>query len=135
MNSPRGCGPRTPRTRICDVGPANPAAAQDYPSAACGIIHSVPPGGSKRCGGALDRHASGASASASRWWSTTAAEPAACRHRVVAKSQATATRLGSSPCARVNPWLYKLSYDPIKISRTWHACQGRERLVVHPSCR
>jgi hypothetical protein len=107
----------------------NPAAAQDYPARPVRLVVPFPPGGSNDVVGRLI-----ATHLAERLGNRGGAG-GVIGTEVVAKSPADGyTLLVISMAPAVNPWLYKLTYDPIKdFAPVALLTKGANVLVVHPS--
>src|SRR5215475_1537812 len=113
----------------------NPAAAQDYPARPVRLVVPFPPGGSNDVVGRLV-----ATHLANRLGKQVVVDNrggagGVIGTEVVAKSPADGyTLLVISMAHAVNPWLYKLSYDPIKdFVPIGLLAKGANVLVVHPS--
>jgi tripartite-type tricarboxylate transporter receptor subunit TctC len=114
---------------------ASPAVAQDYPVRPVRLIIPFPPGGSNDVVGRLI-----ATHLAERLGKQVVVDNRAGAGGVigteaVAKSPPDGYTLGIISMAHaVNPWLYKLSYDPIKdFAPVGLLAKGANVLVVHPS--
>jgi len=135
MNNPRALLPAAAGLAFALLALANPAAAQDYPIRPVRLIIPFPPGGSNDVVGRLI-----ATHLAERLGKQVVVDNrggagGVIGTEVVAKSPADGyTLLIISMAHAVNPWLYKLSYDPIKdFVPIGLLAKGANVLVVHPS--
>jgi len=135
MNNPRASLPAAAGLAFALLGLADPAAAQDYPIRPVRLIIPFPPGGSNDVVGRLI-----ATHLAERLGKQVVVDNrggagGVIGTEVVAKSPADGyTLLIISMAHAVNPWLYKLSYDPIKdFVPIGLLAKGANVLVVHPS--
>jgi len=135
MNNPRASLPAAAGLAFALLGLADPAAAQDYPIRPVRLIIPFPPGGSNDVVGRLI-----ATHLAERLGKQVVVDNrggagGVIGTEVVAKSPADGyTLLIISMAHAVNPWLYKLSYDPIKdFAPVGLLAKGANVLVVHPS--
>src|SRR5258708_25047320 len=135
MNSPRALLPTAAGLAVGMLALSNPAAAQDYPVRPVRLIIPFPPGGSNDVVGRLI-----ATHLAERLGKQVVVDNRGGAGGVigsgaVAKSAADGYTLGIISMAHaVNPWLYKLSYDPIKdFAPVGLLAKGANVLVVHPS--
>src|SRR5260221_10593867 len=135
MNSPRALLPTAAGLAVAMLALSNPAAAQDYPVRPVRLIIPFPPGGSNDVVGRLI-----ATHLAERLGKQVVVDNRGGAGGVigteaVAKSPPDGYTLGIISMAHaVNPWLYKLSYDPIKdFAPVGLLAKGANVLVVHPS--
>ena len=135
MNNPPVLLPAAAGLAFALLAFANPGAAQDYPIRPVRLIIPFPPGGSNDVVGRLI-----ATHLAERLGKQVVVDNrggagGVIGTEVVAKSPADGyTLLIISMAHAVNPWLYKLSYDPIKdFAPVGLLAKGANVLVVHPS--
>src|SRR6267142_2434012 len=135
MNNPRALLPTAAGLAFAILALTNPATAQDYPVRPVRLIIPFPPGGSNDVVGRLI-----ATHLAERLGKQVVVDNRGGAGGVigteaVAKSPADGYTLGIISMAHaVNPWLYKLSYDPIKdFAPVGLLARGANVLVVHPS--
>src|SRR6267154_117399 len=135
MNSPRALLPTAAGLAFAMLVLTNPAAAQDYPVRPVRLIIPFPPGGSNDVVGRLI-----ATHLAERLGKQVVVDNRGGAGGVigteaVAKSPPDGYTLGIISMAHaVNPWLDKLSYDPIKdFAPVGLLAKGANVLVVHPS--
>src|SRR5712692_7909433 len=110
-------------------------AAQDYPSKPVRMIIPFPPGGSNDVVGRLIATHLGERLGKQVVVDNRGGAGGVIGTEVVAKSPADGYTLGIISMAHaVNPWLYKLTYDPIKdFAPVGLLARGANVLVVHPS--
>src|SRR5258705_1270160 len=135
MTTPRALLPTAAGLAFAILALTNPATAQDYPVRPVRLIIPFPPGGSNDVVGRLI-----ATHLAERLGKQVVVDNRGGAGGVigteaVAKSPADGYTLGIISMAHaVNPWLYKLSYDPIKdFAPVGLLARGANVLVVHPS--
>jgi tripartite-type tricarboxylate transporter receptor subunit TctC len=135
MNDPRALLPMAAGLAFAMLAFSSPAAAQDYPVRPVRLIIPFPPGGSNDVVGRLI-----ATHLAERLGKQVVVDNRGGAGGVigteaVAKSPPDGYTLGIISMAHaVNPWLYKLSYDPIKdFAPVGLLAKGANVLVVHPS--
>jgi tripartite-type tricarboxylate transporter receptor subunit TctC len=134
----------SPRARIAAfaivaalIGPVllNPASAEDYPARPVRLIIPFPAGGSNDVVGRLVATYLGERFGRQLVVDNRSGAGGVIGTEAVAKSPPDGyTLLLISIAHAVNPWLYKLSYDPIKdFAPVALLAQGTNVLVVHPS--
>jgi tripartite-type tricarboxylate transporter receptor subunit TctC len=135
MNNPRAWLPRTVGLVFAMLGLANPAAAQDYPVRPVRLIIPFPPGGSNDVVGRLIATHLGERLGKQVVVDNRSGAGGVIGTEIVAKSPPDGYTLQIISMAHaVNPWLYKLSYDPIKdFAPVGLLAKGANVLVVHPS--
>jgi tripartite-type tricarboxylate transporter receptor subunit TctC len=113
----------------------NPAAAQDYPARPVRLIIPFPPGGSNDVVGRLIATHLGERFGKQVVVDNRSGAGGVIGTEIVAKSPPDGyTLLVISMAHAVNPWLYKLAYDPIKdFAPMGLLAKGPNVLVVHPS--
>jgi len=116
-------------------GFANPAAAQDYPTRPVRLIIPFPPGGSNDVVGRLIATHLAERLGKQVVVDNRSGAGGVIGTEIVAKSPPDGyTLLIISMAHAVNPWLYKLAYDPIKdFAPVGLLARGANVLVVHPS--
>src|SRR6266478_5912969 len=109
--------------------------ARDYPSKPVRLIIPFPPGGSNDVVGRLIATHLGERLGKQVVGDNRGGAGGVIGTEAVAKSPADGYTLGIISMAHaVNPWLYKLSYDPIKdFAPVGLLAKGANVLVVHPS--
>jgi len=135
MKNPRALLPRTAGLAFAVLVLANPAAAQDYPTRPVRLIIPFPPGGSNDVVGRLIATHLGERLGKQVVVDNRSGAGGVIGTEIVAKSPPDGyTLLIISMAHAVNPWLYKLSYDPIKdFAPIGLLAKGANVLVVHPS--
>src|SRR5712692_4347466 len=135
MNSPRALLPTAAGLAFAMLAFTNPAAAQDYPVRPVRLIIPFPPGGSNDVVGRLIATRLGERLGKQVVVDNRGGAGGVIGTEAVAKSPADGYTLGIISMAHaVNPWLYKLSYDPIKdFAPVGLLAKGANVLVVHPS--
>ena len=113
----------------------NPAAAQDYPARPVRLIIPFPPGGSNDVVGRLIATHLGERFGKQVVVDNRSGAGGVIGTEIVAKSPPDGyTLLVISMAHAVNPWLYRLAYDPIKdFAPVGLLAKGTNVLVVHPS--
>ncbi len=135
MNNPRALL-STAASLVCAMlALANPAAAQDYPTRPVRLVIPFPPGGSNDVVGRLIAMHLAERLGKQVVVDNRGGAGGVIGTEVVAKSPADGyTLLVISMAHAVNPWLYKLTYDPIKdFAPIALLAKGANVLVVHPS--
>jgi tripartite-type tricarboxylate transporter receptor subunit TctC len=120
---------------LATLGLANVAAAQEYPVRPVRMIIPFPPGGSNDVVGRLIATHLGERLGKQVVVDNRSGAGGVVGTEVVAKSPPDGyTLLIISMAHAVNPWLYKLAYDPIKdFAPVGLLAKGANVLVVHPS--
>jgi tripartite-type tricarboxylate transporter receptor subunit TctC len=120
---------------LAAFGFANLAAAQDYPTRPVRLIIPFPPGGSNDVVGRLIATHLGERLGKQVVVDNRSGAGGVIGTEVVAKASADGYTVGIISMAHaVNPWLYKLAYDPIKdFAPVGLLARGANVLVVHPS--
>lgn len=116
-------------------GCAGAAAAQDYPTRPVRLIVPFPPGGSNDLVGRLIATHLGEHLGKQVVVENRGGAGGVIGTEIVAKSPSDGhTLLVISLAHAINPWLYKLAYDPIKdFAPVGMLAKGANVLVVHPS--
>src|SRR6516225_3290072 len=111
------------------------ATAQDYPTRPVRMVIPFPPGGSNDVVGRLIATHLGERLGKQVVVDNRSGAGGVIGTEVVAKASADGYTVGIISMAHaVNPWLYKLAYDPIKdFSPVGLLARGANVLVVHPS--
>src|SRR5215468_4939426 len=135
MNSPRALLLMAAGLALAMLALMNPAAAQDYPTRPVRLIIPFPPGGSNDVVGRLIATHLGERLGKQMVVDNRGGAGGVIGTEAVAKSPADGYTLGIISMAHaVNPWLYKLTYDPIKdFAPVGLLARGANVLVVHPS--
>jgi tripartite-type tricarboxylate transporter receptor subunit TctC len=135
MNNPRTLLPATAGLMLAMLVGAVPAAAQDYPVRPVRLIIPFPPGGSNDVVGRLIATHLGERLGKQVVVDNRSGAGGVIGSEMVAKSPTDGyTLLMISMAHAVNPWLYKLAYDPIKdFAPVGLLAKGTNVLVVHPS--
>src|SRR5512137_681197 len=115
MKNPRALLPTAASLAFVMLALTSPAAAQDYPARPVRLIIPFPPGGSNDVVGRLIATHLGERLGKQIVVDNRSGAGGVIGTEIVAKSPADGyTLLIISMAHAVNPWLYKLSYDPIK---------------------
>ena len=135
MNNPRALLPAAAGLAFAMLALTSPAAAQDYPARPVRLIIPFPPGGSNDVVGRLIATHLGERLGKQVVVDNRSGAGGVIGTEIVAKSPPDGyTLLVISMAHAVNPWLYKLSYDPIKdFAPVGLLAKGTNVLVVHPS--
>jgi tripartite-type tricarboxylate transporter receptor subunit TctC len=135
MNNPRALLPTAAGLAFAILALSSPAAAQDYPVRPVRLIIPFPPGGSNDVVGRLIATHLSERLGKQVVVDNRGGAGGVIGTEAVAKSPADGYTLGIISMAHaVNPWLYKLSYDPIKdFAPVGLLARGANVLVVHPS--
>jgi len=135
MNNPRALLPTAIGLAFAMLAPTNPVSAQDYPVRPIRLVIPFPPGGSNDVVGRLIATHLGERLGKQVVVDNRSGAGGVIGTEVVAKSPPDGyTLLIISMAHAVNPWLYKLSYDPIKdFAPVGLLAKGANVLVVHPS--
>ncbi|HLK82782.1 MAG TPA: tripartite tricarboxylate transporter substrate binding protein [Xanthobacteraceae bacterium] len=135
MNNPRSLLRSAARLVFAMLALMSPAAAQDYPTRPVRLVIPFPPGGSNDVVGRLVATHLAERLGKQVVVDNRAGAGGVIGTEVVAKSPADGyTLLVISMAHAVNPWLYKLTYDPIKdFAPVGLLAKGANVLVVHPS--
>jgi tripartite-type tricarboxylate transporter receptor subunit TctC len=135
MNNPRAWLLTTAGLVFAMLAVTNPAAAQDYPVRPVRLIIPFPPGGSNDVVGRLIATHLGERLGKQVVVDNRSGAGGVIGTETVAKSPPDGyTLLIISMAHAVNPWLYKLAYDPIKdFAPVGLLAKGANVLVVHPS--
>src|SRR4029077_1320123 len=135
MTTPRALLPAAAGLAFAMLVLTIPAAAQDYPVRPVRLIIPFPPGGSNDVVGRLVATHLGEHLGKQVVVDNRSGAGGVIGTEIVAKSAADGyTLLVISMAHAVNPWLYKLAYDPIKdFAPVGLLAKGTNVLVVHPS--
>src|SRR5580704_8367315 len=135
MRNPRALLPAAAGLAFAMLALTNPAAAQDYPVRPVRLIIPFPPGGSNDVVGRLIATKLGERLGKQVVVDNRSGAGGVIGTEVAAKSTPDGyTLLVISMAHAVNPWLYKLGYDPIKdFAPVGLLAKGANVLVVHPS--
>src|SRR5580704_4662394 len=135
MRNPRALLPAAAGLAFAMLALTNPATAQDYPVRPVRLIIPFPPGGSNDVVGRLIATHLGDRLGKQVVVDNRSGAGGVIGTEFAAKSPPDGyTLLVISIAHAVNPWLYKLAYDPIKdFSPVGLLARGANVLVVHPS--
>jgi tripartite-type tricarboxylate transporter receptor subunit TctC len=135
MNNPRAWLSTAGGLAFAMLALINPATAQDYPVRPVRLIIPFPPGGSNDVVGRLIATHLGERLGKQVVVDNRSGAGGVIGTEIVAKSPPDGyTLLIISMAHAVNPWLYKLAYDPIKdFAPVGLLAKGANVLVVHPS--
>ncbi len=135
MNTPRGLLLAAAGVALATLALTSPAAAQDYPTRPVRLVIPFPPGGSNDVVGRLIATHLGDRLGKQVVVDNRSGAGGVIGTEIVAKSPPDGyTLLIISMAHAVNPWLYKLAYDPIKdFAPVGLLAKGANVLVVHPS--
>jgi len=135
MNTPRGLLLAAAAATSAMLTFTSPVSAQDYPTRPVRLIIPFPPGGSNDVVGRLIATHLSERLGKQLVVDNRSGAGGVIGTEVVAKSPPDGYTLGIISIAHaVNPWLYKLAYDPIKdVAPVSLLAKGANVLVVHPS--
>src|SRR6202040_2195971 len=135
MNNPRALLTTAAGLAFAMMDLTSPANAQDYPARPVRLIIPFPPGGSNDVVGRLIATHLGERLGKQVVVDNRSGAGGVIGTEIVAKSPPDGyTLLIISMAHAVNPWLYKLAYDPIKdFAPVGLLAKGANVLVVHPS--